>query len=413
MKHILTVVLTLLSFSFIQASEYGYPIKKPLFATIIGTPPKLTYKVKDAPVKVYCVESLSKFKLPEIMWDVKGARFSAATHDKKAPLIFIVAGTGANYDNSTMKFLQNAFYQNGFHVICINSPITRNFTATCSTSAIPGITPYDAKDLYRLMKRAYKEVKGDIAVSDFYLLGYSLGGLESAFISKLDETEKAFNFKKVLLINTPVNIYQSIRLLDSYLPLNVKPNEDILSIMMDKLAIYFAKRGEVGFGPNFLLEVNKLSPVTPSEAKRLIGATFQLFLAETVFVSDILNDKKLIVKKKLTISDPLLPYFKDSLLWDFEHYVNYFVLPYWKLNNPNKTKADLIYAASLRALKEYLKNSDKIAIVHNIDDIILSPEDLKFLKETFKGRAKFYPRGGHCGNIEYKTNAEYMINYFK
>ena len=123
----------------------------------------------------------------------------------------------------------------------------------------------------------------------------SLGGLESAFISKLDETEKAFNFKKVLLINPPVDVYSSISILYSYLTIEDTREKDILTVMMDKMSLYFAERGEIGFGQDFLYRINQLSPITEDEAQRVIGAAFRLFLAETVFITDILHDKKYIV----------------------------------------------------------------------------------------------------------------------
>ena len=59
--------------------------------------------------------------------------------------------------------------------------------------------------------------KGDIEVSDFYLGGYSLGGTQAAFVAKLDEERKSFNFKKVLLINPAVNLYDSVSRIEGLL----------------------------------------------------------------------------------------------------------------------------------------------------------------------------------------------------
>jgi hypothetical protein len=49
----------------------------------------------------------------------------------------------------------------------------------------------------------------------------------------------------------------------------------------------------------------------------------------------------------------------------------------------------------------------------NKDDFILGPTDIDYLKRIFQTRAKIYPRGGHCGNMEYKDNVAYMVEYFK
>jgi hypothetical protein len=49
----------------------------------------------------------------------------------------------------------------------------------------------------------------------------------------------------------------------------------------------------------------------------------------------------------------------------------------------------------------------------NEDDLILTPQDMAFLKDVFGARAKIYPRGGHLGNMTFKDNVAYMINFFK
>ena len=69
--------------------------------------------------------------------------------------------------------------------------------------------------------------------------------------------------------------------------------------------------------------------------------------------------------------------------------------------------------SSLRAIEGYLKTSDKIGLVTNVDDFILAEGDVDYFKKIFGYRAKIYPRGGHCGNMDYKDNVAYMINFFK
>ena len=60
------------------------------------------------------------------------------------------------------------------------------------------------------MEAAWDKVKGRTEVSDFYLSGYSLGGTQAAFVAKLDEERRVFNFKKVLMIDPSVSLYGSI-----------------------------------------------------------------------------------------------------------------------------------------------------------------------------------------------------------
>jgi hypothetical protein len=73
----------------------------------------------------------------------------------------------------------------------------------------------------------------------------------------------------------------------------------------------------------------------------------------------------------------------------------------------------LIEGTSLRSIESYLRNSPKIVLMDNEDDLILTPQDLSFLKDVFGARAKIYPRGGHCGNMTFRDNVVYMLNVFK
>ena len=58
-------------------------------------------------------------------------------------------------------------------------------------------------------------------------------------------------------------------------------------------------------------------------------------------------------------------------------------------------------------------SSTKIGAMHNADDIILGPGDLGFLRRTFGSRLTLYPRGGHCGNMNYRVNTQAMLDFMR
>jgi hypothetical protein len=49
----------------------------------------------------------------------------------------------------------------------------------------------------------------------------------------------------------------------------------------------------------------------------------------------------------------------------------------------------------------------------NENDFILTGEELDYLRQLFGDRARIYPRGGHLGNLEYKENLTYMVEFFE
>jgi predicted alpha/beta-fold hydrolase len=206
-----------------EAAEkaYFFPFVNPFEATVLPLPSAYEAKLPEKiPVEDFVLKVFPDRKTPDVFWYQDGLVCSMACQDHKAPLIFIIAGTGAHYASPKMVDLQKVFYQAGFHVICISSPTHMNFIVN-ACSGMPGNTPEDAKDLYRVMEMAAAHVRERAEISWYALTGYSLGGIESAFLAKLDDERKVFNFKRVLLINPPVNVYTSISLLDGYLRDNI------------------------------------------------------------------------------------------------------------------------------------------------------------------------------------------------
>ncbi|MDH3867808.1 MAG: alpha/beta hydrolase, partial [Desulfuromonadales bacterium] len=196
---------------------YDYPFADPYVATVVGTPTEYMEALpSDVPVKFETLQMFPEREVPGILWNLDELRYSYIRQKGPAPLIFMIAGTGANFNSPKMQEMQKAFYQAGYHVISISSPTHPNFIVAASTSGVPGHLEEDSADLYKVMQAIWQKHQKKMAVTDFFLTGYSLGAAQSAFIARLDEQEKAFNFRKVLLINPPVSLYNSVLILDSY-----------------------------------------------------------------------------------------------------------------------------------------------------------------------------------------------------
>ena len=183
----------------VDAQSYGYPLTNPFEATIATTPPELRPALpddSDIDQSDYSVRLRPdrEFELLDNFWPVTKLRYRLAEQKGRAPLIFIIAGTGAHYASGTTEYLKKLFYGAGFHVVQLSSPTSYDFMAAASRHATPGFSVEDAKDLYRAMI-AIRKQQESLKITEFYLTGYSLGGLDSAFVSHLDEQERVFNFK--------------------------------------------------------------------------------------------------------------------------------------------------------------------------------------------------------------------------
>jgi hypothetical protein len=420
----LVFVIFLMGGAWSLAGAYDYPFKDPYVATVIGTPsefqPKLPEKID---YKMMSFEVFPERVVPSVFWYQREFRYSLTYQKGEAPLIFVIAGTGSSFYSSNMIFFQRIFYQAGFHVICLSSPTSMNFITTASVTSLPGAIGADAVDLYRVMTMAWQQVKDRIKVSEFYLTGYSLGASEAAFVAKLDDEKRTFNFKKVLMINPAVSLYSSANILDKMilaaLPGGLKDFNDWLNRILGRFAEVYREMGYVDLGHDFLYDIYKTVNKTQSPKREnlatMIGFAFRISSNNMIFTSDVMTNAGLIVPKNLVLksADSLYEYFRATSNTTFIDYFDELLFPYYKAKYPELSQERAIEIDSLHHIEAYLRNSTKIGLMGNEDDLILTYGDLAFLKDVFGSRAKIYPYGGHCGNMSYTENVAYMLNFFK
>jgi hypothetical protein len=407
----------------VDAESYGYPLANPFEATITTTPPELRPELPaddDIRQSDYSVRLRPdrEFELLDNFWPVTKLHYRLARQDGRAPLIFIISGTGANYASGTTEYLKKLFYGAGFHVVQLSSPTSYDFMAAASRSATPGYSPDDADDLYRVMQ-AVRAQHPKLEVSEYLLTGYSLGALHAAFVSQLDETRRAFDFKRVLLLNPPVNLYTSVSNLDKLVQTKVQGinnSTNFYDLVLGKLTRYFNDKGYLDINEAMLYDFQQSKEKLSNEQMAmLIGTSFRFSSADIVFTSDLLNRRGLITPRdyRITESTSLTPFFQMALRCDFDCYIAEQLMPMWRARYDGGSLNQLIDESSLYALEDYLKGSDKIAVMHNADDLILGPGDIGFLRRTFGDRLTLYPRGGHCGNLNYRVNSDAMLEFFR
>lgn len=398
---------------------YGYPFPGPYGATILQTPPALKPELpEEIPARQLVIDVIPGLRKPDVFFYNKGVRYTFAPQKKKAPLVFMIAGTGANNNTPRQQTMMKALYQAGYHVIILPSPTHPNFIVSGSRSHVPGDLSEDAADLYRLMESIWNEIKDDIEVSEFHLSGFSLGGTHAAFVAKLDEEQKKFNFRKVLMINPAVNLYHSVSQIEALLDTIPGGRANVGKFMNRMLAKFteFYRRGEfVTFNDEFLFKLAQSGQVSQEEAAGLIGIAFRIGSAGMIFASDVMTRSGYVVPKnrELSSTDSLTDYFRVCARLSFHDYFNEYFFPYFQKKQPGLTKEAFLESLGLKSIEEYLRSNAKIGVMTNENDFILTAADLAYLRQLFGDRAKIYPIGGHGGNFEYKDNLAYAVGFFK
>ena len=411
-KIVLFIILSLTAFS------YNFPIDDPYSATIIGSATMMTPGVSEnIPLKVYEIQIKDKKDIPDVFWYASKFKFSFSKQkNKKAPLIFVLAGTGSDYNTTRVKFMQRIFHDAGYHTIAISSQMSQQFMISASSNSVPGLLLEDNKDIYKAMKLAYNKIKDQVEVTDFYIMGYSLGGSNAAVLSYIDEKEKVFNFKRVFMVNPPVDLYNSAVKLDKYLDNytggKTKGIEKLLNTTLAKVKGGLTSE-YANIGADTIYNIVKGDILSDAEKEAYIGLAFRLASTDLNFISDFMTRSYVYTKnpEKVDKYTNMKEYFKAVNFATFEDYVNKIGFPYYKKHNKDYSIEALKREASLKVIEDYLRTSPKIAAVTNADELILNEKDFAFLKDVFKDRLVIYPKGGHCGNMFYKENVDVMLKF--
>ena len=417
MKKLLSkiVLFTILS---LTAFSYNFPIDDPYSATIIGSATMMTPGVSEnIPLKVYEIQIKDKKDIPDVFWYASKFKFSFSKQkNKKAPLIFVLAGTGSDYNTTRVKFMQRIFHDAGYHTIAISSQMSQQFMISASSNSVPGLLLEDNKDIYKAMKLAYNKIKDQVEVTDFYIMGYSLGGSNAAVLSYIDEKEKVFNFKRVFMVNPPVDLYNSAVKLDKYLDNytggKTKGIEKLLNTTLAKVKGGLTSE-YANIGADTIYNIVKGDILSDAEKEAYIGLAFRLASTDLNFISDFMTRSYVYTKnpEKVNKYTNMKEYLKAVNFATFEDYVNKIGFPYYKKHNKDYSIEALKREASLKVIEDYLRTSPKIAAVTNADELILNEKDFAFLKDVFKDRLVIYPKGGHCGNMFYKENVDVMLKF--
>ena len=411
-KIVLFLILSLTAFS------YNFPIDDPYSATIIGSATMMTPGVSEnIPLKVYEIQIKDKKEIPDVFWYASKFKFSFSKQkNKKAPLIFVLAGTGSDYNTTRVKFMQRIFHDAGYHTIAISSQMSQQFMISASSNSVRGLLLEDNKDIYKAMKLAYNKIKDQVEVTDFYIMGYSLGGSNAAVLSYIDEKEKVFNFKRVFMVNPPVDLYNSAVKLDKYLDNytggKTKGIEKLLNTTLAKVKGGLTSE-YANIGADTIYNIVKGDILSDAEKEAYIGLAFRLASTDLNFISDFMTRSYVYTKnpEKVNKYTNMKEYLKAVNFATFEDYVNKIGFPYYKKHNKDYSIEALKREASLKVIEDYLRTSPKIAAVTNADELILNEKDFAFLKDVFKDRLVIYPKGGHCGNMFYKENVDVMLKF--
>lgn len=411
----LLIALLLLPVATAVAADYQYPFHDPYKATVYGTPPEDRYTFKDPASPEVRSIRVDNRQVPEVFSYSRDMNYTTLLRDDPSPLIFIIAGTGAEHNSVKMEFLTQVFHEAGYHVVGLSSPTHMNFVISASEHGVPGYVPYDVADLYRVMLWIKGELEQEAEITGYAVTGYSLGAMHAAHLAHKDSQQHDFKFDKVLMINPPVSLYHSVTRLDSWLSvenLGDRTVHEQIQRFIDKFSEYYESSTVTDLDDNFLYHMVTQVDFRETDLKALIGVSFRASSSSMIFASDVCLQAEYLVPPQdypLTTGTSLLPYAQQAFQISFTDYLAEYLLPFLQYKQPGMDRYTMLQECSLYPIRSYLMQTDKIQLIGNRDDVILNEHDLRFIDTVFGDRAQLFPSGGHCGNMMYTSFVEAMI----
>jgi hypothetical protein len=415
--HFIFAVLTTvcLSWSSIQAEDYKYPYHDPYLATAttaILNDDGLTPRLKSQVVHVPGLPGRNQLPSLEGRGELSVALYR---QNHPAPLLFILAGLGSNPYFGVAPYLASLFYQEGFHIVILPSPMSWNFALSASRSGVPGYAPADARDLYEGMQQSLSVLRDRYSVktTGIHFMGVSLGALEGAYLSVIDADERKIGIAKYLLVNPPVDLFYALKKLDEWHALQDKFGRDKSSDIVAKAVAIVESFSEERRDDPAVFDrlVKKFASFTTEELQFLIAENLQSQLPELIYVTQVIHDQNVFTAPKGQVRKRL----QEARSFTFTDYNEKIAVPLWRRQaaEPQADLESFIKRGSLARILDRLRGNSRVHIMHNADDFLVDRKSLEELKEALGNRMTLYPYGGHLGNLWYAENKEYALRLFK
>lgn len=390
----------------VDPAEYAFPFHDPYLATVTAAVLNPGVRIRREIVHVPVLPGRDDLPLLE---GRGGASVALYRQDGPAPLVFILAGIGSNPYFGLGPYYAARLHGEGAHVVILPSPMSWNFALTSSASGVPGHAPDDARDLYRLMQATLQRLRERYGVQatrvDF--LGASLGALEGAYLSVLDEDEGKIGIERYLLLNPPIDLSYALARLAEW--------------EARAASIGPARAAQVGGRAVDLVETyvrdNRADPATFARAGRdfsrfsteeiqyLIARYIRFTLPELVYVTQAIHDQRLLAAPR----DEARRRLQEARAFTLKDYEEKIAVP--RLAEPGVDAAGLEASGSLGPIIDRLRANPRVHIMHNADDVLASPAAIEELKAAMGSRMTVYPYGGHLGNLWYGPTQEDILAF--
>lgn len=320
---------------------------------------------------------------------------------RQAPLVYVVPGLGSHRLSSGAMAMAELLHNEGFAVVTVSSAYNHDFIENGLTSAMPGYTPADVRDMRYALGAIDRSLRSKFPnkFGSRALMGYSMGGFHTLQIAAAEASTNAWgdglNFERYVAIDAPVRLDYGIAKLDHFFRSALDwPAEE----RTQRIEETFLKVAALIRQTNALTSDTPL-PFNATESKFLIGLAFRLTLRDLIFISQLHTNQGVLARPVDAWRRE--PVYREILQYSFADYLQKIVGPYYQSRGIDLARPEeLEKAVNLRRHAEALKSNAKVRVVENANDVLLGAEDLAWIRATIPSeRLTVFERGGHLGNL--------------
>ncbi|MGZ4959918.1 MAG: alpha/beta hydrolase [Methylomonas sp.] len=399
----------------IDEASYQYPYKDPYLATTTVALMNGSEKLSTAEIKDLRIEILKNRNNIRLLEGKGLLRYRFYQQKGPAPLIFIIPGLAGSAYTGTVRFLAEWLADHGFHVLILPSPLNWNFTLAASTTGAPGHSQDDTRDLYAAMRKVLDDVKINqgAEIGKVGVLGLSDGALYSVYLSKMDEEKRQIGIQTYLLVNPPVDLFEAVRKIDKMADIGKDyPAKKKKSIEDYALGVMSESMARDSHDPAYFQDWDKRFKLRDREIEYLIGKSMRDDVGDAIYAIDLSNNESVL---KTPVSQGYRSkHLEEARSFSLMEYVERVVIPRLRHNDGKTMNLKQLEALnSIRSIASTLANKRSVFLMHNLDDILVSRDDVLYLEKALGDRATLYPHGGHLGNLWYPDNKEHIVEIFR
>jgi len=312
--------------------------------------------------------------------------------------------------------LRAALYGAGYHVLTLPSPTFPGFIVSTSSTGVAGDLLQDGRDLYAAMQRVLAHLPHHAPITDIDVLGFSLGGANAAVVKSLDAKEGKLRIHRVVMINPPVSLFDSIDRLDRLFLQSIGSGdaglENLYRTLYTRLANLYRASQKVQIDATDLLAAAASVLRTDSDFAAAIALTFRLDLVDVFFAGDLYAGTGVVVDPAHPpdVGDSLQEIERELRSKTFADYFNTVFAPYYVAHRPGTTPESLRADNRLDIVADDLRNNPDYYAQTNSDDLILDEAELAWLRDTLGSRIAVYGHGGHLGNLGERQQIADMLD---